>query len=353
MRLGVLVNDVETESANYTTVSLMRAARRHAHRVFVVGSGDFVYDAGHVCAWAREATDVCDSPGAFVQMLRRAARARITVDELDVLLLRNNPYDDFADRPWAAQAGLVFGDEAKRHGVLVLNDPAGLAHALNKLYLEHFPAAMRPVSLITRQADDIRAFAAEHGTIIVKPLSGSGGRGVFIVRPEDGDNFNQILEAVGAFGYVVAQEYLADARGGDVRLLLLNGRPLEKDGKVAAVHRHAAKGDFRNNVRAGAIVKPVNVTASMLELAELARPQLIEDGMFLVGVDIVGLEEGDGIGTRSGPKILEVNVFSPGGIVSASAFAGVDYASVVIADLERKIAHASRAHFDNRLLACL
>src|SRR5690606_38157581 len=126
-------------------------------------------------------------------------------------------------RPWAAQAGLVFGDQAKRHGVLVLNDPAGLAHALNKLYLEHFPAAMRSASLITRHADDIRAFAAAHGTIIVKPLDSSGGRGVFIVRPEDVDNFNQILEAVGTFGYMMAQEYLAEAREGDVRLLLLNG----------------------------------------------------------------------------------------------------------------------------------
>lgn len=345
MRIGVLINDVATEKATYTTVAIVRAARQHGHRVFVVGTGDFVYAGGHVCAWAREAPDAGPSPEAFVEALRARERTRITVDELDVLLLRNNPYDDLPHRPWAAQVGLVFGDQAQRHGVLVLNDPVGLAHALNKLYLEHFPAAMRPATVVTRHADDVRAFAAEHGTIIVKPLNGSGGRGVFILRPDDTGNFNQILDAVGTYGYVVAQEYLADAREGDVRLLLLNGRPLEKDGKIAAVRRVSAKGDLRSNISAGGIVKPVNVSAALLELAELARPRLIEDGMFFVGLDIVG--------TGDAAKVLEVNVFSPGGLVGASAFSGVDYAAVLVEDLERKIAHASRDHFDNRLLACL
>ena len=83
----------------------------------------------------------------------------------------------------------------------------------------------------------------------------------------------------------------------------------------------------------------------MLELAELARPRLIADGMFLVGLDIVGSD--------ARAKVLEVNVFSPGGMVSASAFSGVDYAAVLVEDLERKVAHAAHDHFDNRLLACL
>jgi glutathione synthase len=345
VRIGVLVNDVARERSSYTTVALLRAARRHAHRVFVIGVGDFVYEAGRIAAWAREAPDAGESPEAFVEALRASPPVRSTVGDLDVLLLRNNPYDDLEERPWAAQAGLVFGEEAKRCGVLVLNDPAGLAHALNKLYLERFPAALRPASIVTRHAEDVRVFAAAHGTIVVKPLNGSGGRGVFIVRPEDDANFNQILEAVGAHGYVVAQEYVPEAREGDVRLLLLNGRPLEKDGKIAAMGRVSAKGDLRHNVSAGASVKPVNVSACMLELAELARPRLIEDGMFLVGLDIVGSD------TRA--KVLEVNVFSPGGLVSASAFSGVDYAAVLVEDLERKVAHASHDHFDNRLLACL
>lgn len=345
VNIGVLINDLAREKSNYTTLALVRAARRHAHRVFVFGTGDFVYEAGQVGAWAHEAPDADESADTFLEELRNSPETRITVDELDVLLLRNNPYEDLPERPWAAQAGLVFGEEAKRHGVLVLNDPAGLAQALNKLYLERFPAPLRPATVVTRHPGDVRTFAAAHGTIIVKPLNGSGGRGVFILRPEDEANFNQILEAVETQGYVVAQEYLPQAREGDVRLLLLNGRPLERDGKVAAVGRISAKGDLRNNVAAGAAVKPVNVSASMLELAELVRPRLIADGMFLVGLDIVGAGQE--------AKLLEVNVFSPGGLVGASAFSGVDFAAAVIEDLERKIAHATHAHFDNRLLACL
>jgi glutathione synthase len=174
MKIGVLVNDVARERSSYTTVALMRAARRHAHRVFVIGVGDFVHEAEHIGAWAREAPDAGGSPEAFVEALRTSPIARVAVDELDVLLLRNNPYDDLEERPWAAQAGLVFGEEAKRRGVLVLNDPNGLAHALNKLYLESFPAALRPASVVTRHADDVREFAASHGTIVVKPLNGSG-----------------------------------------------------------------------------------------------------------------------------------------------------------------------------------
>ncbi len=342
MRIGVLINDVATEKPGYTSVALMRAARRRSHHVYVIGAGDFVYERGHVEAWAREAPEAGESPEAFLVALRgEAAEARVTVDELDVLLLRNNPYDDLPDRPWAAQAGLVFGDEAKHHGVLVLNDPHGLAHALNKLYLERFPQAMRPASLVTRHPDDVRAFAREVGTVVVKPLNGSGGRSVFVLRAGELDNFHQIVEAVSAHGYVVAQEYLPAAREGDVRLLLLNGRPLEKDGHIAAMRRVSSKGDLRNNVLAGGVVKPVNVDDSTRSLAELARPRLIEDGMWLVGLDVVG------------DKVLEINVFSPGGLVSTSAFAGVDFASALIEDLERKIAHASQAKFDNRLLACL
>lgn len=342
MKIGVLINDFATEKSSYTTMALLRAARRRSHQVYVISTEDFAYEGGCVRAWARVAPDAGESAAAFLSALRDPARtARITIDELDVLLLRNNPADDLPARPWAAQVGLVFGEEAQRHGVLVLNDPGGLAHALSKLYLERFPSSMRPESIVTRHAEDVRAFARAHGTVVVKPINGSGGRSVFVLRAEDADNFNQILEAVRAYGYLVVQQYLPAARAGDVRMLLLNGRPLEKNGKIAAFRRVGAAGDLRNNVTAGADVNPVNVSEAMLALAELARPRLIEDGMWLVGLDIVG------------DRVLEVNVFSPGGLVAAGDLYEVDFASLVVEDLERKIAHAEGAQFENRLLACL
>lgn len=343
MKLGVLINDVATEKPTFSTVALLRAARARDHEVRVITTSDFVYDEGHVCAWAREAPPPGDSAEAFLAALRSddCPVSRVTVDELDALLLRNNPNDDLPHRPWAAQVGLVFGEEAQRHGVLVLNDPQGLAHALSKLYLERFPPEMRPASLITRHPEDVRAFTEQYRRVVVKPLNGSGGRSVFVLRAGEADNFNQIVEAVAEHGYLVVQEYLPEAREGDVRLLLMNGRPLEKSGKIAAIRRVAAKGDLRANIAAGGSVKPVNVDDRMLELAELARPRLIEDGMFLVGLDILGA------------KVSEVNVFSPGGLVGTAMLYGVDFATVVVEDLERKIAHARRGHFENRLVACL
>lgn len=343
MRVAILINDVATEQPTYSSMALARAARARGHEVWILGVGDFAYRAGQVHAWARQAPARGPSAEAFLAALRAEScpRQRITLDTLDVLLLRNNPNDDLPQRPWAAQAGLIFGEEAQRHGVLVLNDPQGLTHALSKLYLERFPAELRPASVITRHPDDVRAFTEEHRQVVVKPLNGSGGRSVFVLRAGDPDNFNQIVEAVGAHGYLVVQQYLPEAREGDVRLLLMNGRPLERSGKVAAIRRVAAKGELRCNIAVGGVVKPVNVDDRMLALAELARPQLIEDGMFLVGLDLLG------------EKVTEVNVFSPGGLVGSSSLYGVDFADEVVQGLERKVHHAARGQFENRLVACL
>lgn len=344
MRLAVLVNDVVTESPMYTTTALIRTARARGHEVFILGVEDLVHDSGHVCAWAREAPEPTDTAEAFMAAVReqdRTRRRRITIDDFDVLLLRNNPYDDLPSRPWAAQVGLIFGQEAQRHGVIVLNDPVGLSGATSKLYLEHFPSDIRPKGIVTRRPDDVREMMREHGAVVVKPLTGYGGRGVFVLRDGDDANFNQILEAVSGFGYVMVQEYLEEAQRGDVRLLLLDGRPLIRDGRLAAIRRIAASGDLRNNIKAGGRAEAVEVTDDLLRIAELARPRLTQDGMWLVGLDVVG------------DKVLEVNVFSTGGVVGATRLYGVDFASSVIESLERKVAHAARGPVDNRVLACV
>jgi glutathione synthase len=341
LKLGLLINEVATEKPTYSSVALMRAARMRDHEVFVLTTADFVIEQGRVRAWARRAPAAGASAETFLAELGAARVARVSIDELDVLLLRNNPNDDLPHRPWAAQAGLVFGEAAQREGVLVLNDPQGLACALSKVYLERFPAEMRPASIVTRHAEDVRAFVEEHRAAVVKPINGSGGRAVFVLRADALDNLGSIVEAVGAHGYLMVQQYLPEAREGDVRLLVMNGRPLAKSGEIAAIRRVAAEGELRCNIAAGGHVKPVNGTERILALAELARPQLIEDGMFLVGLDVVG------------EKVTEINVFSPGGLVGAALLYGVDFASVVVEDLERKIAHAARGQFENRVVACL
>jgi glutathione synthase len=142
---------------------------------------------------------------------------------------------------------------------------------------------------------------------------------------------------------VVAQEYLPDAKDGDVRMFVMNGEPLTVDGQIAAFRRKSSGEDIRSNMSAGGKAVAVQVTKEMLGLVEAVRPKLVADGMFLVGLDIVG------------DKLMEVNVFSPGGLGSCQQLYDVDFAPAIIKDLERKA--GMRAHYGpqlhNRALATL
>jgi glutathione synthase len=348
MRIGFVVNQLETEEANYTTTRLAFTAVNMGHQAWITSVGDFAYDADQQIrarAWAAPKKKYPDLD-AYLAALRgeRAQRDRLTLAELDVLLLRNDPSEDAIDRPWAQQAGIFFGKRARQHGLLVLNDPDGLSVAMNKMYLQDFPEEVRPRTIITRDRSDIKAFLkAEQETIVLKPLSGSGGQSVFLVRPEDASNLNQMIDAVVRDGYVIAQEYLPAAAKGDTRLFMLNGAPFTYEGKYAAFRRQHSGGDMRSNISAGGKLAKATITEEALALADLIRPKLVMDGMFLVGLDIVG------------NKLMEINVFSPGGLGSAEEFEGVNFARGVIEALERKVAYAARYRrgSDNRVIATL
>ena len=248
------------------------------------------------------------------------------MDDLDVLLLRNDPADDAADRSWAQTSGILFGQLAVRRGVIVLNDPFSLANAINKTYFQHFPEGVRPSTLITRDNDEVKAFVKEHkDKVVLKPLQGSGGQGVFMVTPDNAANLNQIIEAITRDGYVVAQEYLPEAVEGDIRMFVMNGKPLMHEGKYAAFRRVSQSEDIRSNLHAGGKIVKAKLDDSAFELVEMVRPKLVQDGMFLVGLDIVG------------NKLMEVNVFSPGGLGSAQNLEDVDFTVAVIEALEQKV----------------
>jgi glutathione synthase len=336
MRIGFVVNDVETEQAAYTTTRLAMCAVNLGHQAFTLGVADFVYKPdGSIFANARSAEgSEYDSLTTFMDELQAddAPIEQIRVDDLDVLLLRNDPSEDKAERAWAQTSGILFGQLAVRRGVLVLNDPVNLANALNKTYFQHFPEQVRPRTCISRDREEIKEFvAAEGGKAVIKPLQGSGGSSVFLIRNEDGANLNQMIEAVIRDGYCIAQEYLPAAKDGDIRLFVMNGRPLMHDGKYAAFRRVNKTGDMRSNMHSGGESEPAEIDEAALRLVEMVGPKLVADGMFLVGLDIVG------------DKLMEINVFTPGGLGSAQQATGVDFARVVIEDLERKV--RSKAHY--------
>ena len=266
------------------------------------------------------------SPASYLTDIqgKKGVTQRITIDDLDVLMLRNVPSDDYLKRPWAATAAAEFGRVAMRHGVIVVNDPNGLAKANTKMYFQLFPEEVRPRTLITRDRDEIKAFAKEEGRSVLKPLQGSGGAGVFLVQQSDIPNLNQMIDAVSRDGFVICQEYLPAAEEGDMRLFVMNGRPLQVKGKYAAFRRTRSGGDMRSNIHAGGKLAAAVVDATALHIAEIVRPKLVQDGMFLVGLDIVG------------DKLMEINVFSPGGLGSAQKFTKINFCKYVINALERK-----------------
>jgi glutathione synthase len=328
LKLAFAINELSTERSGYTTTHLALRALRRGHQVWYVEVGDFALAPdGRLDAYARRfPVDRINDVGELIAALNATVREKTDLSGLDALFLRNDPAPDALTRPWAQLAGVNFGRLAQQAGVVVVNSPDGLYHAINKLYLQMFPAEIRPKTLISRDIDAIRDFIdAVGGAAVLKPLRGSGGHNVFLIRPDDKYNFKQILETVRGEGYVIAQEFLPEAEKGDTRLFLLEGEILEVDGEVAAVRRIPASGDLRSNITAGGRVERAVTTDRMRHIADLARNQLRADDMFLVGVDLIG------------DKMVEVNVFSPGALHAAERVTGADFMTPVIEALERRV----------------
>lgn len=328
MRIGFVINSLESEQAGYTTTHLALSAHKMGHQVMYMGVGDLTYFSdGKMGAHVHAAPDrKYRSVTTFFDDVKSAPQELITATELDVLMLRNDPSEDIEKNPWAQNAGVIFGQLAAKQGVIVLNDPDSLSDAMNKMYFQYFPEPVRPKTIITRNVTDVKAFYEEHkGRMVLKPLQGSGGRNVFAVSRKEESNINQMFEAISRDGYVIAQEYLPDAKDGDIRLFLMNGNPIVVDGKYGALHRLQPNGDIRSNIHKGGKAAKAVITDTVLELVEIVRPKLIEDGMFLVGLDIVG------------KKLMEINVFSPGGLAQASKLNEVDFFEPIVQAIERKV----------------
>lgn len=329
MKLAFVVNRVETEQEDYTTIRLGRKAIARGHEIAFISLGDFIYDpSGAICAMAT-IPDVAEyeDDAAFLDHLHtKASEERICVRDFDVVMLRSDPADELTTRPWAPSSSLLFAQLAAAHGTIVLNDPSKLTDAVNKTYFQHFPEEVRPSTCITRHAAEVNAFLDDHGGKgVLKPLQGSGGQGVFIVDQDNRQNLNQIIESITRDGYAIVQEYLPEAAEGDLRVITLNGRPLQVDGVYASLRRSSTTEDHRSNLSSGGKADLEQPTEAALRAAEICAPKLIDDGMYLAGLDIVG------------EKMIEVNVDTPGALNYMEDLSGVDFSGAIIDDLERKV----------------
>lgn len=348
MLIAFFVNDMAKEHPRYTTTIMAHEAVRRGHRVCYILPGDFMLspdDTLRVHARFAPAKKQRSAEQFFNDMQAVAGESELVdIADIDVLMLRSDPSLDAMETPWAADIGILFGRAAAARGVLVLNDPDSLSLAINKLYFQSFPEAVRAETLITKFPSDVKEFAKAHGgKIVLKPLQGSGGQSVFLVGSENASNINQMIEAIERDGYIIAQAYVPAAAKGDIRFFLMNGRPLQIGNKYAALRRVSAGDDIRSNIHAGGKAVAVDITEKELRIAELIRPKLMADGMFLVGIDIVG------------DKILEVNVFSPGNLLACCELAGVNFTAEILQSIERKVEIASEfpGAFDNKTLAVM
>jgi glutathione synthase len=330
MRLVFFVNEIATEVDEYTTTRLAISAARLGHDVWYVGAGDVRYDpTGKMWANAHVARhSEGDDLTTFLDRVKEEDSGEdLSFEEVDAVMLRNDSIEDMHARPWAIDAGIVFGHMLAQNGVAVVNDPTGLSRASSKLYLEEFPQSVRPKTHVSRDFDEIKSFIETIGPTVLKPLYGAKGRNVFLVEDENDPNLNQMVEAVLEDGYVIAQERVRGAVDGDLRLFLLDGDPLQLDGSYAAFRRVPQGNDVRANVSTGGKPEPAEITDRDLKIVDAMRDRLLADGMFFVGLDIIG------------DKVVEINAESPGGLQAVEHFTGIDFGPVVIDALEKKTAN--------------
>lgn len=225
--------------------------------------------------------------------------------EADVVLMRQDPPFDMA---YITATHFL---ERIHPATLVVNDPFHVRNAPEKLFVTNFKGVMPP-TLITSDREEIRAFRDEHGDIILKPLFGNGGAGVFRVKPGD-ENLNALLEMFTQFYRepVVVQRYVPDVRKGDKRIILVDGIA------IGAINRVPAEGEARSNMHVGGRAEPVELSARDRFICETIGPELKNRGLIFAGIDVIG------------DYLTEINVTSPTGIQELKRFGGADGAALI------------------------
>ena len=314
MGLTVAVQMDPMETINIqgdSTFALMLAAQARGHRLYHYAAGDLSYRDGRVTAPARPVT------------VQRVAGDHFTFgdvvpldigEDTDVVLMRQDPPFDLA---YITATHLL---ERIQHQTLVVNDPASVRNAPEKLFVLDY-AEFMPPTLITRRLDEARAFHAEHGEVVVKPLYGNAGSAVFHVGRKDA-NLAALTEL---FGQVwrepfMVQAFLPDVAKGDKRIVLV-------DGKVAgAINRLPKDGEIRSNLAAGGRADATDLTPREIEICNRLGPELARRGLVFVGIDVIA------------GFLTEINVTSPTGIVAIDKFNGTDTPTLIWEAIEARAA---------------
>ncbi|MFD2676577.1 glutathione synthase [Camelimonas lactis] len=304
MVLNVAVQMDPIERINITgdsTFAMLLEAQTRGHRLFYYTPDQLSMRNGEVSAPMR-ALQVRDVAGDHFTV---GDAERTPLEQLDVVLMRQDPPFDLA---YITATHLL---ERVHPRVLVVNDPAEVRNAPEKIFVTHFPQLMPP-TLISRDKAEIEAFRREYGAIVMKPLHGHGGAAVLRVLPED-PNFGSMFDlfSVTFREPWVIQRFLPEVTQGDKRIILVEGKAL------GAVNRVPAANDIRSNMVRGGAANATELTEREREICETIGPELARRGLIFVGIDVI-----DG-------NLTEINVTSPTGIRAIRRIGGPDLASAM------------------------
>lgn len=320
MKVAFAITRAASVDDTWTTVHLAVAALARGWQVRFVEPWDFEIDPTGALVARAHAFDRPTDAATLARRLasREAPRRFVDLRGVDLLLLRASPLDN---------ALLTFAMIAQSLGVRVVNDPAGLVRVSHKGWLASIPGAPTPPSLVTRSRAAAQLFYdRQRGPVVAKPARGSGGRGVSLVprrRPDALDEAFDLAQRAGD-GYVVVQAYLPEAEHGEKRLVWLDGEVL------GGYLRQRATGEFRHNLKRGGQAVPTVVTEAERASVDKLSPALLEAGIRLAGLDVIG------------QHVIEVNALNPGGAFHTDRLSGTRLADTILTRLVEEAGRNAR-----------
>jgi glutathione synthase len=317
MHLLVVADPIESfKIYKDSTFAMMREAQKRGHRLSVCEPKDLAWQSGqNVIGYVRDIVLTGEQENWFEARQQAPHERPQPLKDFDAVLMRKDPP---FDSEYFYATHLL--EQAEREGARVFNRPRALRDHPEKLAIMEFAQFITP-TLVTRDAADIRRFHAEHRDIILKPLDGMGGAGIFRVR-DDGLNLGAITETLNRHGAqtVMVQRFLPAIAQGDKRVLVIGGQPVP-----FCLARIPQGGEVRGNLAAGGVGVAQALTARDREIAQAIGPVLAERGLLLVGLDVIG------------DSVTEINVTSPTCFQEITDQSGFDVASMYLDALERAL----------------
>jgi len=313
LKLGIVMDPIGSimPKKDSSFAMLLEAQRRHAE-IHYFEQNDLCMLSGKAIGRSRR-LNVEDRSTDWFEL---GVVSEIELAELDAILMRKDPPFDME---YVYTTYIL--DRAKDAGALIVNDPQALRDMNEKAYTAWFPECT-PLTLITRSMADMKAFLADHGRVVVKPLDGMGGRSIFVVQKGD-NNANVIFETLTDYGrrFAMAQVYIPEISLGDKRILLIDGAAVPH-----ALARVPSGDDNRGNIVAGAVAKGQDLSANDRLICDQVGPVLRDAGVLFAGIDVIG------------DYLTEVNVTSPTGIRELDRQFELNIAGLMFDAIERKLA---------------